>query len=136
MVKARARQTPIALIFEDLHWIDGATEDVLKTFIEGTGEIPILIVHTRRPEYEPTWTKQGCTTTLRLTPLPDDEIRHIIEARLGSRALPQDLIQLVIGRAEGNPLYAEEILSYLFDSSIIRSTPGGIEFQSGSHELV
>ena len=108
LVREGCRARPAVIILEDLHWMDGASRDLLALIVaipNGT----LAIVHTRRPAYVPPWTARANTTTLRLEPLAAGETAQIVEARLGVSELTGALGRIIIDRAEGNPLFAEEI---------------------------
>ena len=68
LVQARSRLTPLILVFEDLHWLDSASEDLLAKTV-AMEELRLLILHTRRPEYDPPWAGQPRVTRLSMEPL-------------------------------------------------------------------
>jgi predicted ATPase len=73
------------LLVEDLHWIDSVSQEVLGKIVDGEAKPNLLILHTRRPEFEPPWRETPVATTLRLEPLPAGDIRRLAETRLGVR---------------------------------------------------
>jgi class 3 adenylate cyclase len=122
LLEARCRLAPVLMIIEDLHWIDSGSEEVLGKIIESAAKLRLLLITTRRPEYVPQWLDRTMVTELRLEPLPMGDIRRLIQARLGGDVLPEALARQVIEKAEGNPLFTEEIVSYLTERGIIRNT--------------
>ena len=68
---ARSRLTPMILVFEDLHWLDSASEDLLAKIVAIDKSLQLLILHTRRPEYSPPWAGRP-----RVTRLPMDPLSH------------------------------------------------------------
>jgi predicted ATPase len=104
------------LVVEDLHWTDSASGELLTKIIDG-GTLRISIITTRRPEYSPLWLDRSSVNSLPLQPLKAGDLRDLIQQRLSVAALPEGLTQQVIQRAEGNPLFAEEIVSYLIERS-------------------
>ena len=112
LVQARSRLTPLILVFEDLHWLDSASEDLLAKTV-AMDELRLLILHTRRPEYDPPWAGQPRVARLSMEPLSARETSRIAQARLGVNSLPEALAKLIAARAEGNALFAEEIASFL-----------------------
>ena len=70
------------MVIEDLHWIDGGSEEVLGNIVDGEATLRLLLVHTRRPEYQPTWLDRPTATKLRLEPLPSGDIRRLAQSRL------------------------------------------------------
>ena len=69
LVQARSRLTPTILVFEDLHWLDSASEDLLTKIVAIDEPLRLLILHTRRPEYSPPWSSQPRVTRLPMGPL-------------------------------------------------------------------
>ena len=88
LLEARCRLSKVVLLIEDLHWIDSVSQEILGGIIESAAKRSLLILHTRRPEYEPPWRERSVPLTLRLEPLPADDIRHLIQTRLGVNTLP------------------------------------------------
>ena len=119
LVEARSRLTPLILVFEDLHWLDSASEDLLAKTV-AMEEFRLLILHTRRPEYDPPWAGQPRVARLSMEPLSDRETSRIAQARLGVNSLPEALAKLIAAKAEGNALFAEEIASFLIERGIVR----------------
>ena len=90
-----------------------------------------MILHTRRPD-RPPWRERPVAMTLRLRPLPAGDIRRLGEARLGVDALPETLAQQLADKAEGDALFAEEILSFLTERGVLRMVAGKVEFDAGA----
>nr|WP_256470194.1 AAA family ATPase [Bradyrhizobium sp. 157] len=122
LLEARSGLSPVVMTMEDLHWIDSASEEVLGHIVDSAAKLRLLILTTRRPEYQPTWLDLNVVTKLQLEPLPMGDIRRLVQARLGVDAVPEAFARQVIERAEGNPLFAEEIVSYLTERGIIHTT--------------
>jgi class 3 adenylate cyclase len=132
LAQARSRLTPLVLVFEDLHWIDSASEDLLGKIVAIDEPLQLLILHTRRPEYVPTWASQPRVTRLAMEPLSARETARIAEARLGVDHLPEVLAKLITAKAEGNALFAEEIASFLLERGIVRRSAAGLDFATGA----
>jgi predicted ATPase/class 3 adenylate cyclase len=128
LLEARSRLSPIVMVIEDLHWIDSASEEVLAKVIDGEAKLRLLILTTRRPEYVPPWINRATIFKLFLQPLPIGDIRRIIRTRLSIESLPEALASQVAERAEGNPLFAEEIVSFLSERGIVRTDKGKLYF--------
>jgi len=127
LLEARCRLSPVVLVIEDLHWIDSASEELLTKIIDCEAKLRLLVLTTRRPEYTPPWLDCSVVTKLRLEALPAGDIRRLVQGRLGVEVLPEALARQVTEKAEGNPLFAEEIISYLTERGIIRTT---VEFDA------
>ena len=131
LVREGCRARPAVIILEDLHWMDGASRDLLALIVaipDGT----LAIVHTRRPAYVPPWTARANTTTLRLEPLAAGETAQIVEARLGVSELTGALGRIIIDRAEGNPLFAEEIANFLREERMVQKGAAGLEYDAAA----
>jgi len=113
-----------------LHWIDSVSEEVLGKIVGSGVKLRLLVLTTRRPEYAPPWLDRSVVTKLPLEPLPIGDIRHLVQARLGVEALPEALAREVTEKAEGNPLFAEEMVSYLTERGIVRINGGKLEFDA------
>ena len=128
LLEARCRLSPAVMVIEDLHWIDSASEELLGKIVGADVKIRLLILTTRRPEYLPPWHDPAVVTDFPLEPLPIGHIRRLVRARLGIDALPEVLAREITEKAEGNPLFAEEMVSYLTERSIVRVKASELEF--------
>ena len=128
LLETRCQISPVVMVIEDIHWTDSASDEFLSKIVSSEGTLRLLIITTHRPEHPPSWLNHLSVTTLPLSPLATDDIRHLVQERLNVIALPEGLAQQVIGRAEGNPLFAEEIVSYLVERGDVRSASGALEF--------
>jgi predicted ATPase len=126
LLGARCELSPVVMVIEDLHWIDSVSEEVLGKLVGA--KMRLLILTARRPEYLPPWHNPAVVTDLPLEPLPIGDIRPLVQARLGVAALPEALAGKITDKAEGNPLFAEEIVSYLIERSIVRIHETELEF--------
>ena len=132
MLEARCQLSQVILIVEDLHWIDSVSEEILGKIVNSTPKLRLLLVHSRRPEYLPHWVDGPVIVKLHLEPLAAGDIRRLVQARLGVGTLPETLVRHVAAKAEGNPLFAEEIVSFLTERKVLRSANGSIEFDSSA----
>jgi class 3 adenylate cyclase len=132
VVRARSRQAPVILILEDIHWLDSASEALLGSLVAIDDPLPILILHTRRPTYAPPWASSGRVACLVLEPLSARETSRLAQARLGVDDLPSALGSLIADKAEGNALFAEEIVSFLLERGVIAHTSKGLTFDTSA----
>jgi class 3 adenylate cyclase len=120
-IEGLALARPTVLVFEDLHWADGALLDFLEHLMEWLHEVPLLVVCTARPElYEQrrSWaTGLRNSQTINLTPLTDAETARLVSYLLTGTTLSPEFERAILLRAGGNPLYAEEFVRYLADRS-------------------
>lgn len=106
LLQSLASQTPVLLLFEDLHWVDPSTLELLSRMIEGDHGFPMLAVLTARPEFVPPWRGDRVPTRL-LTGLSKEEIGTIIRSLAPRLSLAET--RNLIERADGIPLFAEEL---------------------------
>lgn len=113
-----AAHRPLVLLFEDLHWADTALVEFVEHLVEWASDVTLLVVCTARPElYErhPGWGAwKRTSTTVALSPLSDDDTTKLI-AVLAETALPSGTEAVLLDRAGGNPLFAEEFVRMLRD---------------------
>lgn len=132
LLEARCRLSPVVLVFEDLHWMDSISEDLIGEMIGASKDLPLLVLSTRRPEYIPPWLTRTDVVKLRLQSLSADDIRRLFESRLKVKALPDGLARQLTARVEGNALFAEELVSYLIERGMLRHRDGTVEFDGGA----
>jgi class 3 adenylate cyclase len=130
LLEARCRLSLVVVVIEDLHWIDSASEELLGKIVHSEAKLRLLLLTTRRPEYSPPWLARAAVSKLLLEPLPTGDIRRLIQSRLGVEALSEPLVWQVAEKAEGNPLFAEEIVSFLRERRIVRTTTGKLDFDA------
>jgi hypothetical protein len=122
-LEAIAARRPLVLVIEDLHWADEALLAFLERLLEWASPVSLLLVCTARPElYDqaPGWgggTRNAMT--IALSPLDDEETARLLSALLARPVLPAELQRLLLVRAEGNPLYAEEFVRLLTDRKLL-----------------
>ena len=132
LLEARCRLSPLVMVIEDLHWIDSVSEEVLGRIVDSEAKLRLLLLETRRPDYMPAWLDRKVVIKLRPEPLPTSDIRRLAQARLAVDVLPETLARQVTEKAEGNPLFAEEIVSFLIERGVLRTTAGKVEFDESA----
>jgi len=122
-VEAIAASHPLVLVVEDLHWADPAMLEFLQHLVERSEGLPLLIVATARPELlerSPAWAETGPAATLiRLGALSDLDTALLVASLVGRSVLPVGVQALLLERAGGNPLYAEEFARLLADQGLV-----------------
>jgi class 3 adenylate cyclase len=112
--EALAERRPLALVFEDLHWADEGVLDFLDHLVDWASGVPILIVATARPELfvrRPGWAGgKANAVTISLSPLSDEQTAQLVQALLARSVMPAEVEHVLLERAGGNPLYAEEFV--------------------------
>jgi class 3 adenylate cyclase/tetratricopeptide (TPR) repeat protein len=129
LVRERCRLSPVVLIIDDVHWIDSASEEVILGVARTQEPIPLTIFCAHRPGYLPPWTGLPNVSEVSLGPLSQESCLHLVQHRLEAQSLPAELTQFVVERAEGNPLFAEELLSYLLESGQLERINAGVTFR-------
>jgi class 3 adenylate cyclase len=104
-----AKGTHVLCIFEDLHWADPSTLEVIDDLVQGISEVSALMVLTFRPEFTAPWTGQPNTTLLTLSRIGSRDSRRMIEAVFSNVTIPRGVIDSIATRADGVPLFIEEL---------------------------
>ena len=100
---------PLLIVVEDVHWADESTLALLGHLIERLGATPALLVMTARPEFQPPWPSRLRVTQIALQRLAAEEGRRLVEAAGGAGLGPDD-VERIVARAEGVPLFIEELV--------------------------
>ncbi len=129
---AGSQRRPHVVIVEDLHWIDKTSEDYLAFLIAGLAGVPLLLLTTHRPGYTVRWADKPYYTQIALDLLAEGETEALVAALLGGRALPADLLRIVHEKAEGNPLFIEEITTSLLECGMLVRRNGKILWTGGA----
>lgn len=115
LLLARCSRSRVVLVIEDLHWCDQLSRE-LVTWILTQDSLPgLLVLLTYRPEFKPSWRDFDSVQSMELTPLSPHSTGDLLRLRLGD-SIPEEIVQQVTVKAEGNPLFAEEMANYLMRS--------------------
>ena len=114
-VTALAADQPVLLIFEDAHWIDPTSQELLDIVVPMVAGHQVLAVITYRPEYQPPWLGQGQVTPLALTRLGRADAAAMV-ARVSDTALADDVLDQIVARCDGVPLFVEELTKTVVES--------------------
>ena len=121
--ESMAERRPLVLVFEDLHWADDGLLDFVDHLVDWAGGVPILVVGTARPELLSRRAGWGGgkpnALTLSLSPLDDNETARLVAALLDRSVLPAETQAVLLRRAGGNPLYAEEFVRMVTDRGLV-----------------
>jgi class 3 adenylate cyclase/tetratricopeptide (TPR) repeat protein len=112
-----AREQPLLLIFEDLHWIDSETQAVLDTLVDSLGSARLLLLVNYRPEYRHAWGSKTHYSQMRLDALPAESAGELLDALLGDDPGLAPLKQLLVKR--GNPFFLEETVQTLVETKAL-----------------
>jgi predicted ATPase len=115
-----ARRQPMVMVFEDAHWIDPTSRELLDLTVERVRSLPVLLIVTFRPEFQPPWTGQPQVTMLALNRLDRHDRTVLVEQIAGGKALPDDVIGQIVDRTDGVPLFVEELTKSVLESGLLR----------------
>jgi tetratricopeptide (TPR) repeat protein len=126
--EAAARQQPSVMLFEDAHWADPTTLEVLDLLIDRVRTIPLLVVLTHRPEFQSRWSQQGHVGALNLSKLTRAESAAIVSALASGKALPGVLLEQILTRTDGVPLFVEELTKSILESGELKVSGDHYEY--------
>jgi class 3 adenylate cyclase/predicted ATPase len=115
-----ARQQPVVMVFEDAHWIDPTSRELLDLTVERVRSLPVMLIVTFRPEFQPPWTGQPQVSMLALNRLDRRDRKALVEYIAGGKALPDDVIDQIADHTDGVPLFVEELTKSVLESGLLR----------------
>jgi hypothetical protein len=113
-----ARKQPVLLAFEDAHWIDPTSRELLDLTVDCARSLPVLMIVTFRPEFQPPWTGQPQVTMLALNRLDRLDRAVLVEQVAGGKSLPGEVIDQIADRTDGVPLFIEELTKSVLESGV------------------
>jgi class 3 adenylate cyclase/predicted ATPase len=111
-----ARQQPVLMIFEDAHWVDPTSLEVLGRTVHRIKTLSTLLIVTSRPEFNGPWVGQSHVTSLTLNRLGEREAAAIIARLVGNKELPADVMVEIVERTDGIPLFVEEMTKAVLEA--------------------
>ena len=121
LLVARSKERPLAILFEDAHWIDASSLELLEELVVRLPETRILLIVTHRPEFDPHWARHGHLTRYSLNRLGADEGRAIAERATGGKSLPSEVLEHVLAHTDGVPLFIEELTKAIIESDSLEA---------------
>jgi predicted ATPase len=113
-----AREQPVIMVFEDAHWIDPTSRELLDLTVERAGGLPVLLLVTFRSEFQPPWTGQPQVTALTLNRLDRRDRTVLVEQIALGKALPDEVVGQIADRTDGVPLFVEELTKSVLESGV------------------
>jgi class 3 adenylate cyclase len=113
-----SRQQPVVMVFEDAHWIDPTSRELLDLTIERISVLPVLLIVTFRLEFQPPWTGQPQVSVLAINRLGRRERTVLVEEIAGGEALPVGVVAQIVDRTDGIPLFVEELTKSVLESGV------------------
>jgi class 3 adenylate cyclase/predicted ATPase len=114
-----ARRQPVLMIFEDLHWADPTSRELLDVTTEQIQRLPVLLIATFRPEFQSPWTGQPQVTILSLRRLGREESSELVRGLIGNGpSLSSEVVDEIIERTDGVPLFVEELTKAVLETAV------------------
>ena len=130
VIAAASRHRPQVLVCENLHWIDQSSEDLLNFLAGSLSGLPVLILTTHRTGYTVRWPDKPHYTQISLDGLARTEIEDMLAALLGGHEFPAGFLQFIRDKADGNPLFIEELTQTLLERSLLIRENGHVRLGS------
>jgi predicted ATPase len=135
MLLQQAEEQPVLFILEDLHWTDPSTLEVLDMLLEQTPTATICVLLTCRPEFEPSWGNRSYLNTIALNRLSHSQIENMAERVAGGKRLPAEVLQQLVEKTDGVPLFVEEMTKAVLESGTLKEVNGQYEPIGSLHSL-
>jgi class 3 adenylate cyclase/predicted ATPase len=118
---------PVLLIIEDLHWTDPTTLEWLHLLIDQTPTASILVLLTCRPHFQPAWHHRSYLTEITVHRLSPTQVEQIIHRMIDGKTLPTEVLQQIIAKTDGVPLFVEEMTKAILESGQLKDVGGHYE---------
>ena len=114
-----AGEVPLLCILEDVHWIDPSTLDFLQMMVSAADKLAMLLIVTCRPEFEAPWSSKAHVTEIQLQRFTENRVKEIVTGVTAGKTLPADVMAQIVAKADGVPLFAEELTKTVLDSGLL-----------------
>src|SRR5208337_3049554 len=118
-----ARQKPMLVLFEDAHWADATSLELLDLVIERAPRLPVLLLITFRPEFDAPWSAAPGVSTVTLGRLDRVQAETLVERVAGGRKLPEEVLAQIVAKTDGVPLFVEELTKNVLESELLVEEP-------------
>jgi class 3 adenylate cyclase/tetratricopeptide (TPR) repeat protein len=115
-----AGRQPVLTVWEDLHWADPSTVELLGLVVEQAPTVPMLHMLTFRPEFVPLWPTRSHMTPITLNRLERPQVEALIAHLAGGKTLPMEVVTHIVAKTDGVPLFVEELTKMLLESALLR----------------
>jgi class 3 adenylate cyclase/predicted ATPase len=112
-----SRRQSVFMVYEDVHWIDPSSRELLDLIIERVARLPVLLVITFRPEFQPPWVGRAHVTSVNLSRLGRREGGAFVSLVAGNRALSGEIVEEILERTDGVPLFVEELTKAVLEAA-------------------
>jgi class 3 adenylate cyclase/tetratricopeptide (TPR) repeat protein len=120
LTEAAARKQSSVMLYEDEHWADPTSLEAMDLLVDRVRNIPLLIVLTHRPEFQPKWGSHGHVTALNLSKLTRAQSSAIVFKLTNGKTLPGELLEQILAKTDGVPLYVEELTKAILESGELK----------------
>ena len=120
-----ARRQPILIVFEDVHWADATSLELIDLTVERVRQLPVLALFTFRTEFEPPWLGLPNAGSLVLRRLGRNGVEAMIARVTGGRALPPEVTREIVTKTDGNPLFVTELTKAVLEAGILHEDRDG-----------
>ncbi len=134
LVRQESRRAPVVVVFEDLHWADDQSRELLAMALSRVNRARVLAIVSSRPDESFLWHTRAAVTQISLRPLQRNAMNEIMRSIVGS-ALPADLEERIRERAEGSPFFVEEMTRSLLERGMLQCGPEGCELRGSPDDL-
>ena len=114
-----AREQPVLILYEDLHWIDPTSLELLAAIVDRVQRLPVLLLATARPEFTPPWPSRDHVTALSLSHLSRRECVSLVARITDGKALPDEVLEQILARTDGVALFIEELTKTVIESGML-----------------
>jgi class 3 adenylate cyclase len=118
-VEGLASRQPVLVVYEDVHWSDPTTRESLDLLIDRVPPLRVLLIITFRPEFAPPWIGRPHVTMLHLNRLRSQRCAEMVAHTTGGKSLPKEIVDQIIDRTDGVPLFIEELTKTVLESGIV-----------------
>ena len=116
-LEAVARHRAVLMVFEDVHWIDPTSRELLDLTVDRVRHLPVLLAITFRPEFQPPWGGRSHVTSSALNRLGEREGEALVQTLAGNAALSAEIVAEIVERTDGVPLFVEELTKAVLESA-------------------
>ena len=121
---AETAQQPVLAVWEDLHWADPSTLELLGLLLDQVSTARLLLVLTYRPEFRPSWAPRFYIAPLTLTRLGRPQVEEMVLRVTGGKPLPAEVVQQIVAKTDGIPLFVEELVKTILESGLVGEEAG------------
>jgi class 3 adenylate cyclase/predicted ATPase len=116
----QTEQQPVLVVWEDLHWADPSTLEILGLVLDQVPTARIFVLLTCRPEFQPSWTSRSHLSQVTLSRLGSPQVQAMINSLTGGKTLPAVVVEQVVAKTDGVPLFVEELVKMILESGLVR----------------